>query len=119
MSESKRRKNKARAGKLSISTSSKDYAGNLGLPEKVSQREFESTGQFFRRLDRLVAKAKAEASVESRFDVNLLDKQVNKKRKSKAIKDADLSLDKDLKKVMKSQRARKKMRKANKRKSRS
>lgn len=109
------KKNTSKPGKLSISTSSKDYAGNLGLPEKVSQREFESTSQFFRRLDRLVAKARAEASVESRFDVDLLDKEVNKKHKSKAVKQASVSLEQDLKRVIKSQRARKKMKKANKR----
>lgn len=65
-----RRKAKSNRGKLSLSTSNKDYGGNLGLPEKVSQREHETTGQFFRRLDRLAAKAKVEASMESRFDIS-------------------------------------------------
>lgn len=66
-----RRKAKSNRGKLSLSTSNRDYGGNLGLPEKVAQREHETTGQFFRRLDRLAAKAKVEASMESRFDMTL------------------------------------------------
>lgn len=57
--------------KFTLSTSSKDYGGNLGLPEEITQREYESTGQFFRRLDRLVAKARVEANLETRFDVRL------------------------------------------------
>lgn len=65
-----RRRTKGK-GKLSLKTSSKDYDGNLGLPEKVVQREFETTGQFLKRLDRLVAKAKVEASMETRFDMTL------------------------------------------------
>lgn len=66
-------KNKAKSnkGKLSLTTGTRDYGGNLALPEKVSQREHETTGQFFRRLDRLAAKAKVEASLESRFDMTL------------------------------------------------
>lgn len=66
-----KKKAKSNKGKLSLTTSNKDYGGNLGLPEKVSQREHETTGQFFRRLDRLAAKAKVEASMESRFDMTL------------------------------------------------
>lgn len=50
-----------RRGRLSLATNSQDYGGSLGLPDKVVQREHETTGQFFRRLDRLVAKTKVEA----------------------------------------------------------
>lgn len=53
--------------KMSLATSSKDYGDNLGLPDKVTQRECETTGQFFRRLDRLVAKAKVEAAMDEKF----------------------------------------------------
>lgn len=60
--------------KLTLATASKDYEGAIGLPENVTQREFESTGQFFRRIDRLIAKAKVEASMESRFDIELNQK---------------------------------------------
>lgn len=41
------------------------------VADKVVQRKFETTGQYFRRLDRLVAKAKVEASLEARFDMTL------------------------------------------------
>lgn len=76
---------KAKKGKMSLTTSSQDYGGSLALPDKVSQREYESTGQFFRRLDRMVAKAKVEASLEARFDMNLkpssdADQQNNSKQ---------------------------------------
>lgn len=67
----KRKKSNRNSDKLNLSTGSKDYDGNVGLPEKVSQRKFESTGQFFRRLDRLVAKARVEANLETRFDMTL------------------------------------------------
>lgn len=56
---------------MSLTTSSRDYGSNLGLPDKIEQREFETTGQFFRRLDRLVAKARVEANLEARFDMTL------------------------------------------------
>lgn len=65
------KKTKSKKGKISLTTGHKDYGCNLGLPEKVSQRDYESTGQFFRRLDRLAAKAKVEASLEARFDMTL------------------------------------------------
>lgn len=57
--------------KLTLTTSSKDYDGQLGLPETVAQRDFETTGEFFRRLDRLVAKAKVEANLDERFDTKV------------------------------------------------
>lgn len=60
-----------KSGKIILTTSSKEYDGNLGLPEQIKQREFESTGQFFRRIDRLLAKARVEANLESRFDMTL------------------------------------------------
>ena len=60
-----------KSNRFALLTGSKDYEGNLGLPEEVAQREYESTGQFFRRLDRLVAKARVEANLESRFDIKL------------------------------------------------
>lgn len=69
-------------GKLALKTGNKDYGGNLGLPEKIVQREFETTGQFFRRLDRLVAKAKVEANLDSRFDTTLGKKGQDKNRRS-------------------------------------
>ena len=65
---------KSRKGKISLKTSSRDYDGTLGLPEEITQREFESTGQFFRRLDRLTAKARVEANLETRFDMTLKSK---------------------------------------------
>lgn len=85
--------------KLSLATSSKDYGGNLELPEKVKQREYETTGQFFRRLDRLVAKAKVEASMESRFDMNL-NKNVGTHKNKKSCRDVidDAKLDRYIKK---------------------
>lgn len=63
--------NKAKNKKLTLTTSSKDYDGQLGLPETVAQRDFETTGEFFRRLDRLVAKAKVEANLDERFDTKV------------------------------------------------
>lgn len=70
-SKQAKKRTKATKEKLSIPTGSKDYEGNIALPDQVAQREFESTGQFFRRLDRLVAKAKVEANMEARFDMTL------------------------------------------------
>lgn len=58
-------------GRLSLTTNSKDYAGTLDLPEQVCQRKYESTGQFIARLNRLVTKAKEEASMEAKFDMKL------------------------------------------------
>lgn len=60
-----------RSGGLTLTTSSKDYDGNLGLPEKITQHDYETTGQFFRRLDRLVAQARVEANMEARFNMTL------------------------------------------------
>lgn len=57
--------------KLTLTTSSKDYDGQIGLPEKVSQGDFETTGEFFRRIDRMVAKAKVEADLDIRFDTKV------------------------------------------------
>lgn len=74
-SKKSNRPSRSRSSKLTLTTSNKDYGGKLGLPDQVAQGEFESTGQFFRRLDRLVAKAKVEASLESRFDMNLSEIQ--------------------------------------------
>lgn len=70
-------------GKLSLTTSSRDYDNQLGLPELVAQREYESTGQFFRRLDRLVAKAKVEASLDERFDTTVSSGKQQRKAKDK------------------------------------
>lgn len=60
--ESRRKK-----GKIVITT---------GDNERVVQREFETTGQFFRRIDRMVAKARVEANLETRFDMNLPKKSL-------------------------------------------
>lgn len=84
-------------------------------PKKVKQRKFESTGQYFRRLDRLVAKAKAEASLETRFDVNLLDKNANKKHKGSKNDSESLKMEKDIKKLIRSKRGKKMKKKHNKR----
>jgi len=95
-------------GKLSITTSNKDYGGNLGLPDKVKQREFETTGQFFRRLDRLIAKAKVEASMESRFDITLgkdARSKDSKKPKGKRVEDEEAA-DYDKQQKMKRRRRR-------------
>lgn len=62
---------KKRSNKLSLSTNSNDYGGSVKLPEKLTQGQFETTGQFMRRIDRLAAKAKVEASMEARFDMRL------------------------------------------------
>lgn len=78
----KKSKTRNSRDKLSLTTSSKDYEGAISLPEKVSQREYETTSQFFRRLDRLAAKAKVEASMESRFDMTL---ERNVKAEKKAV----------------------------------
>lgn len=67
----KRRKKDSGSNKMSIPTNSKDYAGSLSIPEKVEQRKYETTGQFFARLNRMVAKAKVEANMGARFNVNL------------------------------------------------
>ena len=75
------KKGKKTGDRFTLSTSCKDYEGNLGLPEKVTQRQFESTGQFFGRLNRLVARAKVEANLETRFDMKL--KRVNHIKEAK------------------------------------
>lgn len=58
-------------GKLSLKTSVQDYGGNLNLPANITQREYETTGQFLKRLNRLVAKAKVEANLDDRFDMDI------------------------------------------------
>lgn len=65
------RQKRKKDDRLSLRTSSQDYGSNLGLPDKIEQREFETTAQFFRRLDRLVAKARVEANLEARFDMTI------------------------------------------------
>lgn len=67
----------ATRNRISLATSRRDYEGNLGLPDKVVQREFETTGQFFRRLDRLAAKAKVEANIDERYQTNLGNKHLS------------------------------------------
>lgn len=67
----KKRKKDSGSNKMSIPTNSKDYGGSLNIPEKVEQRKYETTGQFFARLNRMVAKAKVEANMGARFNVNL------------------------------------------------
>lgn len=62
--------------KLSLKTNSH----NDDMPKKVAQRKYESTGEFMRRLDRMVAKAKAEANINDRFD---LDPVINKRTTTK------------------------------------
>lgn len=62
-------KPKTKKNTISLTTSFNDYGGAIELPEKVAQRENETVGQFMRRLDRLVAKAKVEASIGSRFGI--------------------------------------------------
>ena len=41
----------------------------------VKKRKFETTGQYLRRIDRMVAIAKVEANLESRFDVTISKRQ--------------------------------------------
>lgn len=40
----------------------------------IKKGKFETTGQYFRRIDRLVAIAKVEANLETRFDVSISKK---------------------------------------------
>lgn len=83
----RKRKKQSGDGKMCLSTNSKDYSGAIDLPEKVSQREFETTGQFFRRLDRLVAKAKVEANMGARFDLDSTEK--NERDRQRQLQQAD------------------------------
>lgn len=45
--------------------------------QTVKKRKSETTGQYFRRLERMVAKAKVEANLETRFDVKIPKRKVN------------------------------------------
>lgn len=66
-----KKKRPKRGTKLTIHTNSKDYGGSLSLPEQISQRKYESTGEFMARINRMVAQAKEQAGIEAKFDTKL------------------------------------------------
>lgn len=80
-SNKSKKKNKSRGqpGLLALKTSisGDDTGGKRGLkwlPEKVEQGPYESSSQFLNRLQRMSSKAKAEALVEDKFQVDFCPK---------------------------------------------
>lgn len=59
---------RSKRGRMTLTTNFQDYGGSLNVPEQIKQRDGETTGQFLRRIDRLVAVTKVDANMQERFN---------------------------------------------------
>lgn len=82
-SKNKKKKSQNTPGLLAISVDNQgdDEVGATralkSLPDKVEQGNYETEDQFLNRLERLSAKAKAEANIEHKYDVDFCPKIIS------------------------------------------
>lgn len=87
-----KRRGEAQAEVMSVKEFHKKERRKAKRPaDQIRQRQFETTGQFFRRLDRLIASAKEEANLEARFDITLSKKTKGNNDEEGLQQDTDLS----------------------------